>query len=29
MNKALGINDNFDVEVECDMAGCEEMDDEE
>ena len=29
MNKALGINDNGDVEDECDMAGCMEMDDED
>ena len=26
MNKALGINDNCDVENECVMAGCKEMD---
>ena len=26
MNKALGINDNGDVEDESDMAGCMEMD---
>ena len=29
MNKALGFNDNCDVEDECDMAGCKEMDDED
>ena len=28
MNKALGIDDNWDVEDECDMVGCKEMDDE-
>ena len=26
MNKALGFNDNCDVEDECDMAGSKEMD---
>ena len=29
MNKALGINGNCDVEDECDMTGCKEMDDED
>ena len=29
MNKALDIDDNCDVEEECDMAGCKEMDYEE
>ena len=29
MNKALSINDNGDVEDECDMAGCMEMDDKD
>ena len=29
MNKALGINDNCDVEDECAPAGCMEMDDED
>ena len=29
MNKALGINDNNDVEDERNMAGCMEMDDED
>ena len=29
MNKALGIYDNCDVDDECDMAGCKEMDDED
>ena len=28
MNKALGIYDNCDVEDECVMAGCKEMDEE-
>ena len=27
MNTALGINDNGDVEDECDMAGCMEIED--
>ena len=29
MNKALSINDNGDVEDDCHMAGCMEMDDED
>ena len=28
MNKVLDINDNCDVEDECVMAGCKEMDEE-
>ena len=29
MSTALGINDNCDVDVDCDLAGCKEMDDED
>ena len=29
MKKPVGINDIGDVEDECDMAGCMEMDDED